>query len=42
MSAPVPFKRLILRAVLGGVSPMVARLVSVTDDTELPDLHEVF
>jgi hypothetical protein len=42
MSATIPFKRLILRAVLRGVSPMVARLISVSDDTELNDLHDVF
>src|SRR5690242_11496778 len=42
MSATVPFKRLILRAVLRGVSPMVARLLSVSDDTELPALHDIF
>ena len=42
MSATIPFKRLILRAVLRDVSPMVARLISVCDDTELSDLHDVF
>ena len=42
MSATIPFKRLILRAVLRGVSPMVARLISVSEDTELSDLHDVF
>ena len=42
MSATVTFKRLILRAVLRDVSPMVARLISVSDDTELSDLHDVF
>ena len=42
MSATVLFKRLMLRAVLRGVSPMVARLLSVSDDTELTDLHDVF
>jgi hypothetical protein len=42
MSATIPFKRLILRAVLRGVSPIVARLISVSDDTELSDLHDVF
>jgi Plasmid pRiA4b ORF-3-like protein len=35
------FKRLILRAVLRQVSPMV-RLVSVSDRTDLPELHDVF
>ncbi|HZC82460.1 MAG TPA: hypothetical protein VE222_12235 [Nitrospiraceae bacterium] len=42
MSETVPLKRLILRAVLRNVSPMVARLMSVSDDTELTDLHDVF
>ena len=42
MSETVPLKRLILRAVLRSVSPMVARLMSVSDDTELTDLHDVF
>jgi hypothetical protein len=42
MSATIPFKRLILRAVLRDVSPMVARLISVSDDTELSDLNDVF
>jgi Plasmid pRiA4b ORF-3-like protein len=42
MSATIPFKRLILRAVLRDVSPMVARLISVNEDTELSDLHDVF
>ena len=42
MSATIPFKRLILRAVLRDVSPMVARLISVSDDTELSDFHDVF
>jgi hypothetical protein len=35
-------KRLILRAVLRDVSPMVVRLISMSDDTELSDLHDVF
>jgi hypothetical protein len=39
MSATIPFKRLILRAVLRDVSPMVARLISVSDETELSDLQ---
>ncbi len=37
-----PFKRLILRAVLRDVSPMVIRLVSVSDQLEVAELHEVF
>src|SRR5229473_5795872 len=36
------FKRLILRAVLRQVSPMVIRLVSVSDRMNLPEFHEVF
>src|SRR5262249_41552292 len=36
------FKRLILRSVLRQVSPMVIRLVSVSDQMQLPDFHEVF
>jgi Plasmid pRiA4b ORF-3-like protein len=35
------FKRLILRAVLRRVSPMVIRLVSIPDDLEPPQFHEV-
>ena len=42
MSATIPFKRFILRAVLRDVSLMVARLISVSEDTELSDLHDVF
>jgi hypothetical protein len=42
VKATIPFKRLILRAVLRDVSPMVARLISVSDDTELSDFHDVF
>ena len=38
----VSFKRLILRAVLRQVSPMVIRLVSVSDHMPLPEFHEVF
>src|SRR5271157_1389519 len=36
------FKRLILRAVLRQVSPMVIRLVSVSDQVDLPEFHEIF
>jgi hypothetical protein len=39
MSATIPLKRLILRAVLRDVSPMVARLISVSDDTELSEIR---
>ena len=36
------FKRLILRAVLRQVSPMVIRLVSVSDEMPLNEFHDVF
>src|ERR1700681_1375085 len=36
------FKRLILRAVLRQVNPMVIRLVSVSDHMPLPEFHDVF
>lgn len=39
---PTPFKRLILRAVLNDVSPIVARVFSISDDVEITDLHDVF
>jgi transposase len=42
MTAANAFKRLTLRAVLRDVSPMVIRVVSMPDDTELTDLHEIF
>src|ERR1700680_3230065 len=42
MPPTTPFKRLTLRAVLRDVSPMVIRLVSVSDRTDLPGLHDVF
>ena len=35
------FKRLILRAVLCQVSPMVIRLLSISDQMELPEFHQV-
>src|SRR5271170_4964060 len=38
----VSFKRLILRAVLRQVSPMVIRLISVSDQIPLHELHDVF
>src|SRR5258708_23361252 len=41
MPPTTPFKRLILRAVLRNVSPMVIRLVSVSDRADLPGLHDV-
>ena len=36
------FKRLILRAVLNDVSPIVARVLAIPDDLEITDLHDVF
>ncbi len=39
MDAIVSFKRLILRAVLRHVSPMVIRLISVPDHMGLPEFH---
>ena len=38
----VSFKRLILRAVLRQVSPMLIRLVSVSDQMPLHEFHDVF
>jgi hypothetical protein len=35
-------KRLILRAVLRHVSPMVIRLVSVSDQLDLPEFNDIF
>lgn len=35
-------KRLVLRAVLHDVSPIVARVIAVPEDLEVHDLHEVF
>ena len=42
MNSKVPFKRLILRAVLRNVSPMVVRAMALPDDLDLPDLDAVF
>src|SRR5258707_2620438 len=42
MAKTVSFKRLILRAVLRQVSPMVIRLVSVSDHMPLREFHDVF
>jgi hypothetical protein len=42
MNSKAPFKRLILRAVLRNVSPMVIRVISVPDSLDLPDFDEVF
>ena len=36
------FKRLILRAVLRHVSPMVIRQVSVSDQVSLPEFNDIF
>ena len=36
------FKRLTLRAVLRYVSPMVIRLISVSDRMDLPDFNDIF
>jgi hypothetical protein len=41
MAKTVSFKRLILRTVLRQVSPMVIRLVSVSDHMPLPEFHDV-
>ncbi len=41
MNEQTSFKRLILRAVLRQVSHMVIRLLSVSDQMELPELHQV-
>jgi hypothetical protein len=39
---PNPFKRLILHAVLNDVSPIVARVFSISDEVEITALHDVF
>ena len=41
MVAKIQFKRLILRAVLRQVSPMVIRLLAVPDHMDLPEFHDV-
>ena len=41
-TALAPFKRIILRAILNDVSPIVARVIAVPDDLEISDLHEAF
>lgn len=41
-TTPPPFKRLILRAVLNDVSPIVARVLAISDDIEITELHDVF
>ena len=42
MIEQVPFKYLILRAVLRHVSPMVIRQVAVSDQTSLPEFNDIF
>ena len=42
MIEQVPFKCLILRAVLRHVSPMVIRQVAVSDQTSLPEFNDIF
>ncbi len=42
MADTVPSKRLILRAVLRQVNPMVIRLISVSDHLQLLEFHDVF
>jgi hypothetical protein len=42
MAKTVSFKRLIVRAVLRQVSPMVIGLVSVSDQMPLHEFHDVF
>jgi len=41
-TTPPPFKRLVLRAVLNDVSPIVARVFAIPDDVEITELHDVF
>jgi hypothetical protein len=40
MACSTPFKRLILRIVLRNVSPMVSRLVSVSEEMEHPSFSD--
>ncbi len=42
MADTTPFKRLILRAVLRHVSPMLIRLIAVSDHLPIDDFHDVF
>ena len=42
MADTVSSKRLILRAVLRQVSPMVIRLISVSDQLQLTEFHDIF
>jgi hypothetical protein len=41
-TTPSPFKRFVLRAVLNDVSPIVARVLSLPDDVEVAELHDMF
>ncbi len=40
--ATSPAKRLVLRAVLKDISPIVARVISVSDELEISGLHDAF
>ena len=42
MTARTPFKRMILRAVLRNVNPMVIRVMTVPDCLDLPEFDDVF
>lgn len=42
MADTISFKRLVVRAVLRQVRPMVIRLISVSDHMQLPEFHDVF
>jgi hypothetical protein len=42
MTTQTPFKRLVLRAVLRNVSPIVIRVLAVPDYLDLPNFDEVF
>jgi hypothetical protein len=39
---PNPINRILLRGVLHDVSPIIARVISVPDDLDIRDLHNVF
>ena len=41
-TSTTPTKRLVLRAVLHDVSPIVARVIVVPDHLEIHELHELF
>jgi len=42
MNEQTEFKRLILRAALRHVSPMVIRVISVSDRMNMPDFNDIF